>query len=616
VKLGQAAATGAALTVLGLLQAAWLISGAPLSLKAGVVGLVALSCYRPSWGLLILAGLAALPSAIATLAGAPNAGAQLLEMMAIAVVTGAVVKRSSADAPTRLALPALVMGVVVLASGLAELPARLMTSTLEHVGAPTIARMLFDHAIDRIPPLDPWYFTVLVLEGAALAWAAESIVRREPDTAARAVWCALLGHAGVALLNITRVIGAALRSQDYPASLVTAFVAVREHTQYDVNAGASIFVMVALAGLGLWSRRSRLPLAVSIGAVTAGLWVAGSRVAMAALLITVTAVLALRVRRSRRALWITAAAVVATVGVVGWLAVGYPAGRNLSLSKTVASRLILFKAAGRMAAESPITGVGAGTFLEASSHYGTEALAPLVYDGRTRDNAHNYFLQTLAEQGLLGLGALLVMLAAALWPTVRASARRDVMTTWLAAGVVGSALTWVSGHPLLVTEAALMFWLFVGVLAGASEAPIPSPTRRRIALVAVVAILASLPFRANTGERAADLEHMATGVSVWQPAVDGVRYREGATEFSLFLPGGGLVVLPMRSASAQDVRVELSVESRVIDAVVAPAGTWREVRLQVPERASRYVKIDFRVVEPVPCQACVWVGKDAPVSRQ
>jgi hypothetical protein len=180
----------------------------------------------------------------------------------------------------------------------------------------------------------------------------------------------------------------------------------------------------------------------------------------------------------------------------------------------------------------------------------------------------------------------------------------------VAAGVAASILTWLTGHPLLVTEAALVFWLFVGILAGQSAPSPPTPVKRRVAIVAVIAILASIPFRATGQERAANLEHLATGVTVWQPAVDGERYREAGTEFSLFLPSGTTMVLPIRSAATTEVTVELRVDSRVIDAVVAQPGVWRSFHVQVPESASRYVRIDFRVTEPKePCQGCVWLGK-------
>jgi len=611
--IGRRALWIAALALLGLLLAAWLISDVPLTLKVGVAALLALATWSPGRALLVWVGLAPLTTSIAGLAGTPLLGAQLLEFMTLAVIAGTVARHTT-KVRTRLALPALVMGAVAVASGLAELPARLLAATQEHVGVLALARLLFDHHVDRIPPLDPWYFALLVAEGAALAWAAESTVRRQPVVARRVVWCALLGHAGVAVLNISRVFGASLRGGDFPASLPGFFLTVREHTQYDVNAAASIFIMVVLAALGLFSRRAAIPAALATVAVSIAVWITGSRTAVAALLMTMAMVMTLRARRSARAPILAGAALLVLAGVAAFVALGADSGR-LDVSTSVSTRLILFNSAARMAREAPVLGVGAGTFLEKSPHYGATALQPVL--GRSRDNAHNYFLQTAAEQGALGLIALLAILAAALGPTLRGAHRGDALATWLAAGIAASILTWLTGHPLLVTEAALVFWLFIGVLAGQSEAPAPRPILRRLAIAAAVALLMSIPFRATLEERAANLEYLGTGVSRWQPAIDGERYREADAEFSLFLPSGTTMTLPIRSAIASDVTIELRSGQRLIDTAVAMPGLWRPFRIQVPDDASRFVKIDFRVIppplEPGPCRGCVWVGKAVPL---
>src|SRR5687767_4212650 len=156
----------------------WFISSVPASLKIGVAGLLVIAAIRPGWALLLWAGLAPLTTSIASLTSGPDAGAQLLEAMTAAVITGAVL-RVTTSPPTRLALPALWLGVVALASGLSELPARLMSTAQDPVTAGTIARLLVQHAVDRVPPLDPWYVAWLVAQGAALAWATESLTRRD-----------------------------------------------------------------------------------------------------------------------------------------------------------------------------------------------------------------------------------------------------------------------------------------------------------------------------------------------------------------------------------------------------------------------------------------------------
>jgi O-antigen ligase len=506
------------------------------------------------------------------------------------------------------------MGIVALASGLSELPARLLATSPEGVGAIGVARHLFAHSVDRIPPLDPWYFALLVIEGVTLAWAAESIVRREPGITPRVLWCALMGHAAVGLLSVSRVVEASFRGGEFPASLPMLFLTVRNHTQYDLNAAASILVMVALSACGLLSRRPRTAVVGAISLVLAAVWITGSRMALAAVAVVVALVAAARSRRTRPDRRLLAAILV-TTAVIAWLTVGYPAGRNLDVPSSIESRLVLFGAALAMTRDAPLLGVGAGTFLEESPEYGATALRPLLQ--RSRDNAHNYFLQTAAEQGVVGLLGLLVMLGAVLWPAIRRAREGDAVTLWLCAGVGASILTWLTGHPLLVPEAALVFWLFAGMLAGQS----PAPTARRLGgpllTVGAIVILASMPFRANAELRSVDLEHVAIGLSVWQPEVDGERYREAGADFSLFLPSGSMVTLPMRSALPGDARIELKYADRRIDGALAVPDVWGQFRLRVPQSDRRFVRIDFRVVGTDagsgPCVACLWVGKAVPI---
>jgi hypothetical protein len=352
----------------------------------------------------------------------------------------------------------------------------------------------------------------------------------------------------------------------------------------------------------------------AISLVLAAVWITGSRMALAAVAVVVALVAAARSRRTRPDRRLLAAILV-TTAVIAWLTVGYPAGRNLDVPSSIESRLVLFGAALAMTRDAPLLGVGAGTFLEESPEYGATALRPLLQ--RSRDNAHNYFLQTAAEQGVVGLLGLLVMLGAVLWPAIRRAREGDAVTLWLCAGVGASILTWLTGHPLLVPEAALVFWLFAGMLAGQS----PAPTARRLGgpllTVGAIVILASMPFRANAELRSVDLEHVAIGLSVWQPEVDGERYREAGADFSLFLPSGSMVTLPMRSALPGDARIELKYADRRIDGALAPPDAWGQFRLRVPQSDRRFVRIDFRVVGTDagsgPCVACLWVGKAVPI---
>lgn len=118
-------------------------------------------------------------------------------------------------------------------------------------------------------------------------------------------------------------------------------------------------------------------------------------------------------------------------------------------------RLDLWKAAVRMALSHPWTGVGPG-------HYRTVFGAYFhgLLDGgvRTWGTAHNLYLHHLAERGILGLGALLLLLGA-LWYRALERVRRrpDALNLW-AYGTVTAFLV------MNLTEVALqveLVWMLV-----------------------------------------------------------------------------------------------------------------------------------------------------------
>jgi O-antigen ligase len=69
------------------------------------------------------------------------------------------------------------------------------------------------------------------------------------------------------------------------------------------------------------------------------------------------------------------------------------------------------------------------------------------------ENAHNFFLQVLAESGVVGLVGLIALLAAVGAALVALLRQSDVAEARLAAGaavgVIAFVLTWTTSHPLL-----------------------------------------------------------------------------------------------------------------------------------------------------------------------
>jgi O-antigen ligase len=68
------------------------------------------------------------------------------------------------------------------------------------------------------------------------------------------------------------------------------------------------------------------------------------------------------------------------------------------------------------------------------------------------ENAHNNFLQVLAEVGVAGLAALLSFLGVVFWEAWRRT-RTAAGGPWrhaAAAGLLAFMMTWATGHPMLM----------------------------------------------------------------------------------------------------------------------------------------------------------------------
>jgi hypothetical protein len=178
---------------------------------------------------------------------------------------------------------------------------------------------------------------------------------------------------------------------------------------------------------------------------------------------------------------------------------------------------------------------------------------------------------------------------------------------------VAYLLTWLSGHPQLVPEASFAFWLVFGVLAGLT--PPPAGPRWRAALVIAAAlVLLTAPFRAASAIRQADLEHVAIGLSGWQPEIDGIRYRLAGRSFALYLPADGMAVdLPLRRArdAPDPLVVAISWNGRKLYEPLVSGEAWQQIRVQLPKTSQRFARVEV-VVSPARSDGkpVLLVGKD------
>ncbi len=271
----------------------------------------------------------------------------------------------------------------------------------------------------------------------------------------------------------------------------------------------------------------------------------------------------------------------------------------------------------QMVKDSPVVGVGTGTFEVLFPDY-----AYALTDGATRghfDNAQSWYRHRLAELGFLGsLGWIgwLVLFGAFVW---KAAPARDGLTegTGVKAGLVALAVISLVSMPTRNPFVALTFWVFAFWLVNATNEPADtgklaafSRTRAAWALMWVLALAfaggtawvarAQLqpPYRAIM----ADWNYVK-GVSRPIRTPEGIRRYAGEHGVAVFAARPGFLRLvfqvPHEDASANPVRVRIFERNSLQANLLIGDGDEHTIYVRVPEGQDRMM-IQTRVSRAVP----------------
>jgi O-antigen ligase len=519
------------------------------------------------------------------------------------------------------------MAMIVAASAVVQLVVELerlgVTGFREYV-VTIISRadlLTVNHAVPALTA------AALLLEGLALYAVTVRLIQRSPALTHRMLQALTIGAAGAAAVNILRVIRAVLRNPSFDAvvNLVTT-QRINEHYG-DMNAAGSYFVMTLWIAGGMAFAAGSRGWVPACAALALALWLTGSRAAILAGGIAAALLVVGRNRAIRERRWLIAGIAAAALTVAGATVVLMPArGNQKGVATSVQVRVELIRTALNMLRERPVFGIGVGEFYQRSGEFSSPTLLAL-FPPAQHENAHNNFLQVLAELGVAGLACFvwLLALAARRGPAAAAGDRQRVA---LAGGVIAFLITCLGGHPLLIPEVAMTFWLALGVMSagpsGPTTTPAPSPPaaasprrfNRVVAAIAVV-LVATIPVRARRQLADTNLEHVGIGLSSWHRTSDNRQYRLLAGRSgAVFVPAdAGSVTVPLRAIPSTSWEVELHLDGRLGNVVRVIADDWTDALIVMPQSADhrRFRRVDLVVRGNPPAGTPVLlVGKVLP----
>ena len=597
----KAVATGlrAALWAAGVTLGALLLSSLfrqPMTTRqaAALAIFTLLSVARPVDALLIVAAFGPIISLAGVVLGFPFTGARLLETLVLLVLVPwlALQVRWIRTARWRALDWALVaLALIVAASAATHLPSVALRSGDEI--SPSLVWSFFTRFyLEHPPAFSPLTEGALLLEGLGLC-AFVSRAAIDIATGRRIAGMAIAGATGAAIMNVYRLFEIAFRRGDISETLGATFSALRINTQFgDLNAAGSYFAMALVAAAGLSDFRSRRGTAYAAATVplALALWLSGSRAALAGAAIGIVANLAWRHRAGvRPRIFSRGLAAVSALVVVSLAAYAlYPAKRNVTVGYSAWARAELTVTGLRMLADRPLLGVGVSRFYDLFPQYASPELRQKFFEAAetpvTHENSHNNFMQVLAELGVAGFAAFLLVLWLALRPDALEAEGRSVRVPFVFA-VGAFLLTALLGHPLLTHEVAYPFWIALGLAA--AGAPMPgdrSTAALRLTVVCAGLLLAAtVPVRARYEQRHASFDGVALGMTSWQRDPSGNLFRWAAPRSTVFVDATARIVrLPLRATGATACDVGIWIDGRQGDRVTAPAGFWQEIRLRLP----------------------------------
>jgi hypothetical protein len=446
------------------LSSMWQEPDVPLALKLAGALVLVVTAARPAIGLCLAAGMLPVAPVIGIIAGA-QIGPGGVEALVLPFLIAGFGRLAMARGPmlSRIAWPAWVFAGVIAAG----------CATLVASDAQIWRHLTREYVVDARGFRD-LHLAAGWIEALALAVLIERLARAHPASIEPAVRLAIVGAGAAAALAANRVADVMIRSDDALGALAWLVREYRFSAFYpDLNAAGSVYALFLVPAVWLAAARRQHWAWLAVASIGLALWFSGSRAALLAA-VAGTVLAWWLARRLPRRWWIGATAVAIVVAsVVVW------SGRHgrATAGEAVAIRWDLAMLGLRVAATKPVLGVGVGRMPGASAPLVTPDLARRFPPAAAGENAHNNFVQILAESGPIALAAFLwiLVIPAAGWRRLATAAEAAGDRPGLLGGLAAFVLTCLAGHPLITEHIRLCFFFWIGIAAAAGRRQAAGP---------------------------------------------------------------------------------------------------------------------------------------------
>jgi len=586
-------------------------SAVPLSLRLEAGAILLTTLISPTLGLCVLVGILPLSSYIWNLSSQPfeNAAA-VAEMWLTPFLLGASLRFAIAGraASSWLARPAIVLGCIIGVDGVLALAAQQQSTAWPGDFLRALLRHLIDGYYSDPSAFLPVHNAAQWLEGLALAVFVERLVRGSERAQSAVVRVFLASASIVAAFSWKRLAEISLR-RAHPLAAAAAFLSGSEPGSRisplyaDVNAAGSLYALYFVVAAWLTFKDRRPSSAIAAAFLALALWTTHSRAALAAAVQSLAAMWLVRQRLSRaRIIGIAILAGGLIVGVAMW---GPSRAAQSSQADSVQVRVHMTEIGLRLSREHPLFGVGLGQFKRASRAFITPEFIAFFPQAASGENAHNNFVQILADLGLVGFLGFVWLLAAPAGAIIRvvASHQASDRLVALAGGVVAFLITCLLGHPLLIAEVLWLFLLVLGMAAGFAPARVAATSRPwgNFAAVAVILfVLGSVPARWSYLRHNADLDHVVIGATQVVGTQDDIAYRLADPRSVWFVTARARVLeIPLRltNDSRSPCLVGFDIDGRSADTVQPIQGAWLLARFEFQPSSTDPVsrRLDMRL---------------------